>query len=623
MNFNKNKTETNPDFDTTISNIIDDILLKHHMVLKTDEDWKKFKKIFQASYEKAFNKNKKMDKNLKPYKDIQSLVDETIDYARFTIENYNIDINDNEESAEYLKKRVCDIIKTKPFDFSKEQTDELSASQQKMQNYILDQINNSYIGNTTKTDMLRQKYFQNLMSAIVLELVRYNTDTIYDGSYRRKSAHSIIKKITGRAVKENYKPISDSYAAKIIIKHTRRGLETGKGKTIDELRKIYPKLSDAEIEKELSENKKLMAQREENLKLRNELVEIKDKYFSGFPIFREDCFFADSSSPLPKDIDGNVMDYKQYFSYMKKLIKGILTTLPENSSQLHSFYEKKLDVIEEKLQLAPAAVYRQGNGILEDEVYIQGPQFDDTPNGICDFIYLFNDFDRRINDKINQKILGQQLKEITSNPNSILSKFNISSIRIDPPKETLVGYMSQFVRITGPCGPIEIQLVTENQSYLDETGYNESHFVYKAKHTFLPKLPDLSDPESIKQYQNKINMILPDYYKFLIGQTPNGPSVSFMPFSEYDSLKKLFKTPENHHARKNIDAYLSFYKEHQNELENPNNKKSFSNMMRDVVEYLNSKDFSEICNTKSKTDNMNNSSIPSQPDDIETDELSK
>lgn len=417
------------------------------------------------------------------------------------------------------------------------------------EDYIIDQLQNSHIGNYSDVDKEKREYLYNLVATILLEHNKEYKNTDIDIIGRFKSDESFKNKMLKRALKEDEKkPIQDMFGAKIVINNTKNFL---------------PKSSI------------LSQEREKNLEL-----------LSEFNDFKENKLIGNERKDLTSE---------EYFIQLKKLLKSIQSILPENAVNLIESYKKKEEIVSQKIDYLKI---RKDKKIDNQDLCLDSKEFEFNDRRKSDFEYLLEDFEARIDDKVFYQILVNQIRTLLKN-SELLKRFCIK-IDSEKSKETENGYVAKFLKLDTLAGEIEIQLQTQNQYEEGVLGF-ASHMNYKYMLPPEPIPKDLDDIEKIREYRNKTKPKIPEFIKASKERSSKIPAVTISDESEYLALKEIYQVPDTSHLKNDLEDYFeNVYLVRKKLFENPEQKiQSFQE--NDIEVYLNSEGFKHLKNIKERS----------------------
>lgn len=404
-------------------------------------------------------------------------------------------------------------------------------------------------------------YFKNFIACFLLEFnEQYNNTEIVIPS-RYKAHYSALNKMIYRATKGKDELLKDIFGMTIVINSTKD---------------------------RLASNSPLSKQRDENIKILNELNDFKDSQ-----LIRHD-----QNKPLTKT---------KYFNNLITLLESLQNLCSPEATELKEHFKLYEKIARDRLNYLP---------IIENP-YVEPSDlniFKDGKNNKTDFELLLNTYSEMIDDEINFQILMRETEDVFNNSKR-LAKFGFEIMTKDI-KRNPNGFVAKFLKVDTLAGPIEIQFKTAYQFEQGLTGYT-AHSVYK-DNPVPPPFPDLNDPESLESYRRKIKFMTPEMYTSSVDNQALNPAVIITKKNQYYSLKNTLQHPTNDPRFEITNKYLTqAYKNRREYFADNYNDESDSYMYEDIDEYLESGSIEKLAELKKSKEPMSPISIDSSSRNIE------
>lgn len=432
-------------------------------------------------------------------------------------------------------------------------------SQEKASELILNTFYKQFDNyNNTVNSKSVQYYFHTMVAIIMKDYHNYFPGYETEIDYRFKSPKSIIDKILDYMSREdtsklefdiktkefNYSinEIQDAFAMRIII-NDRPSTFHSSDEKIDRLAQ------------EKVENQKFLAELQE---FQNNLIE-------------------DNLSIKPKY--KYVITKKEYYSRCKKIIEHIILTIPEECKDLIAKYEKMKANIDETLVILD-------NSLEECELIDEN----DFPSDEIDFVKLFNDFSSRIYDKIDLEVLTRQMNSMFKDSES-LKKLGITFNGFKE-KRSDKGYVSNFIYLQTPLGPIECQLQSKHQFKEGNFGY-AAHGEMDNKQIERYKIPNIEDDKKIQHFREAVSFISPSVYRAKLDNVEKN-KVLIEGYSDYKNYRNIVgQVQEGSPQEKALLTYFSKMYNIRDKIFDPS-EEFFEFSKYDIENYLKSSELKEI-----------------------------
>lgn len=436
-------------------------------------------------------------------------------------------------------------------------------SQKEASNLILNTFINTYSNyNDISNSKEAQYYFHNMVAALMIEYHKHFPSYEVKANYRFKSQKSIIDKILEYMNREDksditknnndynflLKQIKDVFAMKIVLGNRPSSFHSND----DKINKL--------IEEKVSNQEALTLMQEFLSKLVSNDFSIDSTY----------------SYNVTK---------KEYYKKCKELLTYIKGTIHESSTNLLLSYQE----LEEAIDLLLDSI--ESNELITEE---------DFPNGDINFQNLYNDFSSRIYDKLDLEILTRQIDSILKN-SPILKRLGLTLNEFKE-KRTPDGYVSNFMGINTPLGPIELQLQSMHEYREGNYGY-AAHTQMKGKQIKGYKIPTSDDEKSLKQFRGFVKFISPKVYVCEFDDVEKN-KVLIQGYSDYKNYRNIIgQVKEGSIKEKALFKYFDTLYSKRTKLFLSDGE-SFELIPYDINKYLDSPDFKKVTEKNSKIEDI-------------------
>lgn len=405
-----------------------------------------------------------------------------------------------------------------------------------------------------------REYFNRLISAILLSQNKRFGDNEFTIHYRFKSPKSIsskIKKYVEQGVVEcdpktkefnvTARPLLDTFAIRIIA---------GKRPSL-----FFSK--DKDIQKMIEEKK-------ENYKFLEQMQEFKSRLI-------EDEYIK------PKMIHKQTnVTQVEYFENCIKVLNRTKSLIDPQETDVINLFNEKIYNLERNVSFLKAANLTKQ--LITPDVF---------ENKETNFIDILNNFERKMHNNLDLKMLNKQVNSLFNN-NDIFIKLGVSKSSTLPTKQkrTSSGYESDFIYLDTLFGPIECQLQTEDQYERNQNDPLQAHATMPGKEVVPLQFPDLKDPKSIAQYKKEVDYISPKKSTARIVDKNNASIEQYGAYRNYCSIAN--EIPENDPSIMAIHSYFEALYLIRNKIfkDDPDQLIQFNNY--DIDQYVQSKEFKKV-----------------------------
>lgn len=383
-----------------------------------------------------------------------------------------------------------------------------------------------------------QEYLDTLMAAIMLVQKGKFPKYVTKATSRFKSPDSIRKKIANRLneeespyfldengnIKFSSRPLLDAFAMKVTSERMPELLYSSD-----------PHIND------------LIEERETNRSFLRDM-----QYFRAI-INSDDFSERNIFRPKKPEINVKTGEFQhfvvtkmEYYEKCKELLIRLRNLIPASEKRVLDGYNKKLIKVESILTGLKAASMEEAN--LEAN--------DVTGGNAINFFDLLDDFESRFNDKVELYNSTMQFLSLFRD-NDIFERLGVSvDISSLEEKRAKTGYESNFIILTTPIGPIEVQIQTRSQNEYGSTG-PAAHGQMEGKSVNLIHIPSLEslkerkkheknlidslseeDKQKLKDYIKQIVEIAPKYHSAGIDENDSS-RVIVQKFNDYQNYKAL------------------------------------------------------------------------------------
>ena len=425
-----------------------------------------------------------------------------------------------------------------------------------IQEYWMNQLNDSYIGQESKIDKMKMNYLFYFLSDMGIRISkRYNTELKWVGRF--KSVESFQNKVINRISKGDFdRDVNDYNANKFIIDRA-------------------PVL-DSDINSELARRRK------ENLKKLDKFEKYKSENIS------QENFIYEKASR------------KEYFKKMSEVLDALIDITPEYATEEKDRYLKQKEEIETQLKYTKI---QPNDQLTLKDIRLKGEVFNynhDETN-ITDFHVLLSDYSSRINNDLLHQTLINYVNTVLKE-SDLLKRYDIS-IEKQKTIQKENGYTDKTIVFNTIAGKNELKLQTSDQ----ERRGNANHFSHKDKGSknkdyfnLPPEIPvDLNDEEAIKQFRYYFYRKIPLFYE---ATTTNigGRNCTRIDFLDpITSFKKVYEVPEDHKLANYIRLYTNVLYENEDILLGDERRKKARQLCiiideDDIEAYAHSKELKEL-----------------------------
>lgn len=405
-----------------------------------------------------------------------------------------------------------------------------------------------------------REYFNRLISAILISQNKRFDDNEFTIHYRFKSPKSIygkIKKYVNQGVVEynpetkqydvTAKPLLDAFAIRIIA---------GKRPSL-----FFSK--DTDIQKMIQEKKDNYLFLEQMQEFKSRLIE--DEYVKPKFIYK----------------NSNVTRV-EYFENCIKVLNKTKSLIDPQESEVINLFNDKIYNLERNVSFLKAA--NLTNQLISLDVF---------DNKETNFIDILNNFERKMHNNLDLKLLNKQVNSLFNN-NDIFIKLGLSKSSTIPTKQkrTSSGYESDFIYIDTLFGPIECQLQTEDQYERNQNDPLQAHAIMPGKEVIPLQFPNLKDKNSIAKYKKEVDNISPKKSTARIVDKNNASIEQYGAYRNYYSIAN--ELPEDDPSIMAIHSYFEALYSIRNKIfqDDPDQLIQFNEY--DIDQYVQSKEFKKV-----------------------------
>ena len=397
-------------------------------------------------------------------------------------------------------------------------------------------------------DPMVQKYFHNFIATFMLEFHRAYENFGIKVLYRIKAPKSTFDKILNYLTKKDRseyfinedgemqgrlkEPIKDMFAITVV--------SIGRSPMLS-----YSK--DPEIKELIEEQKRNTALLEVMQEFQDRITEdifsgkrkktyryncTKEEYYlkSIILINRIKSLLHPEATKLIKKYDDMLEDIKsnipsEYYRVIDKVMKdSTIMNSVQNAESMKLFTDLIYGFIDK-------------TKLTDDEISFMKSKITAEDTKITEFTGMLDDFTARIHDKLDLAVLTKQIHSVFEN-SKWLKKFGIT---IDLPackkKRTANGYVSNFIILKTPFGPVEMQVQSEHENR--EGSYGESaHYDMEGKSFKEFPIPREDDKFGLDVFRKCVEFVSPK--KFLAQFDNSEPErILTQVFGKYQNYKAI------------------------------------------------------------------------------------
>lgn len=472
---------------------------------------------------------------------------------------------------------------------------------------------NEYGKNVYKyNNPVTQRYFNNLIAAIMLEFHGNYENSDIRTLYRIKSAKSVIDKMLDYFSRDDKFILEENNFGEL-QRRLKEDLKDMFAMTIVGCGRPPILYSDnpeiQELIKEQNANHAILAEMQ---KYKCRLT--GSEFSSG----------TKSSYKFKDNKEINSLSREEYYVYCMSLIERIKTLVDPNAKKLLKKYDDMLDNIRAELpdsftsiaepfifdnvaayprttfdkkqivsQISSSHILKMGEDAKELTEMKSSITEEDVD--VVDFLDLIDDFSARINDKLDLLVLRKQVEETFEN-SKLLKEFGV---RIQPDslkkKRTEDGYVADFIYIETPFGVIELQLQTQHENQEGSYGY-AAHGDMEGKNIKEFDIPNLDNEEELKEFRTCVEFVSAKKY---IAQFDNAEKnrVFIQVLGKYQNYKSIMtQVKAGSEEDKRLTEYFAKLYKSRNELfpGEAEQERMESFIYYDIEEYMQSKEFKTI-----------------------------
>ena len=434
-----------------------------------------------------------------------------------------------------------------------------------IEKYFRDQLNDSYIGNTSEEDKAKREYLYTFIAALLLEenTLFKGTDVSITGRF--KSETSFLDKVINRGFKGDFdRPINDYFGVKMVITDA------------PELHQFEYRNSGEDVHANEEGLRPLVKIRNENL-----------KKFEKYKKYAEACLADEKIKNASR---------QEYYEQMTSLLDDMIDATPAYATDLKDLLEARKEKIETKKRnhgLVPE------DRLREEDYNIQNAdefKFQHDINKKTDFHVLLDDYRKRIDNALLFQTLINHVNTIFTD-SQLLKRFGVKIAKIDDGKGNKVdvkknekknGYTDRTYLLDTQAGMIEFKLQTKYQEEEGESGRLASHMNYKntTKPPDFPKIDEMDDKEKVQKYRDKLVKTLPEYFKAKRDKEESDMTVNINTLRTYFTFKKQFRIPHGHPDELEINSYEEALYKNREKLLDDAGQFYGAYTKSDIVEYI-------------------------------------
>lgn len=393
-----------------------------------------------------------------------------------------------------------------------------------------------------------QNYFHNFIATFMLEFHQAYENYDIKIPYRIKAPKSTFDKVLEyltRKDKSEYslneagemqgrlkEPIKDMLAATIVA--TNRS-------------PLFSYSKDPEL-------KDLIEEQKRNYALLEEMQSFQDKITEGFFSGKRNKIYNYGCSREEYYLNCMILinriktlihpEAKNLLQKYDDMLKEIEKTVPKEFFKVASRSAQDQEISEslkttEHIDLARKLTYRfiDESQISKEESEWLSEDITADDTKVINFSGILDDFTARIHDKLDLAVLTKQVKSVFDKSKR-LQKFGIT---IDEEKfkkmRTTNGYVSNFITLITPYGPVELQLQSQHENREGNYGYS-AHCEMEGKGFKEFPIPKEGDEEGLDRFRKCVEFVSP--HKFLAQFDNSEPNrILTQVFGKYQNYKAI------------------------------------------------------------------------------------